>query len=113
MVEFRNERIYHAPATSWAGTAWEVMLGAVDDNVYKVSCLHAGADRALRNAIWENVDAGLRMQLGASAVSTARVIRWDTEDGNVVLNRADNDRGISAVVITLTSRVVSSLPRVR
>jgi hypothetical protein len=111
-VEFRNERLYHAPPADFAGSTWEIMLGTVDGWVYKVSALVAVGARDTRNAIWGKVDAILRTQLGAPSSSTKNILIWDTEDGNVVLNRADSG-GVFAVVITLTSRAVTGFARTR
>src|SRR5260370_31841032 len=38
-VEFKGERIYHAPTADFDGASWEIILGAVDNRVYKGSAL--------------------------------------------------------------------------
>lgn len=112
VVEFRNERIYHAPPANFAASSWEIMLGTVNGKVYKISALLAVGTRNSRNATWGKVDAILRTHLGTPAASTKSMLTWDTEDGNVVVNHADA-AGTYAVVITLTSRAVSSFARTR
>lgn len=112
VVEFRNGRIYHAPPADFAGSSWEIMLGTVNGMVYKISALLAVGTRKTRNATWGKVDAILRTHLGAPAASTASMLIWHTEDGNVVAGPADAG-GAYAVVITLTSRAASSFARTR
>ena len=111
-VEFRNERVYHAPPAQFAGVSWEIVLGAVDGRVYKVSALLVLENREQRDSMWRNLDGLLRTPLGTPATAAATIIAWDTEDGNVVVNRADAG-GAYAVVLTLTSRAVSRFVRVK
>lgn len=112
VVEFRNGRIYHAPPADFAGSSWEIMLGTVGGKIYKVSALLAVGTRQTRNATWEKVGAILRTQLGTPVDSTGGILTWDTEDGNVVVNRADAG-GAYAVVITLTSRAAGGFARTK
>jgi hypothetical protein len=109
-IEFRGERIYHAPPADFAGTSWEIILGAVDNRVYKVSALLILKNREQRDRMWRNLDDLLRTPLGTPATAAANIIIWDTEDGNVVMNRADAPY---AVVLTLTSRAVSGFVRIK
>jgi hypothetical protein len=111
-VEFKSERIYHAPLASFADASWEIVLGAVDNRVYKVSALLVLEDHGQRDRMWRNLDGLLRTPLGTPAAAAANIITWDTEDGNVVMNRAD--AGVAyAVVLTLTSRAVSGFVRIK
>jgi cytochrome c-type biogenesis protein CcmH/NrfG len=111
VVEFKNERIYHAPPAEFAGVSWDIVLGAVDDEVYKVSALLVLDSREERDGVWRNLEAVLRTRLGVPATAAATIISWDTEDGNVVVNRAETG-GAYAAVLTLTSRAVSGFARV-
>ena len=111
-AEFRNERIYHAPPAEFAGVSWEIVLGAVDGRIYKVSALLVVEDREQRDRMWRNLDGLLRTPLGPPATVAATIITWDTEDGNVVINRAGAG-GAYAVVLTLTSRAVSGFVRIK
>lgn len=127
-VEFKGERIYHAPPASLAGANWDIVLGVVDSRVYKVSALLVLEDREQRDRMWRNLDGLLRTPLGTpveecakivtafgcerSSTAAANIISWDTEDGNVVMNRADAG-GAYAVVLTLTSRAVSGFVRIK
>jgi hypothetical protein len=111
-VEFRNEHIYHAPPADFAGARWEVVLGAVDSQVYKVSALLSSPGRAQRDTMWRNVDTRLRATLGAPAEATAALMAWDTEDGNVVVNQAEGG-GAYVLVLTITSSAVSGFVRIR
>jgi hypothetical protein len=111
-VEFKGERIYHAPGADFAGASWEIILGAVDNRVYKVSALLVLENREQRDRMWRNLDGQLRTPLGAPALASADIITWDTEDGNVVMNHADTG-GAYFVVLTLTSRAVSSYVRIK
>jgi hypothetical protein len=111
-VEFKNERIYHAPPAGFAGASWEIVLGAVDGRVYKVSALLVLENREQRDRMWRNLDGLLRTPLGTPATAVATIITWDTEDGNVVMNRADTGAAY-AVVLTLTSRAVTGFVRIK
>lgn len=106
-VEFKNERIYHAPPAEFAGASWDIVLETVNGRVYKVSALLALENREGRDRMWHSVDSLLRTTLGTPATSAATMVTWDTEDGNVVMNRAEAGREY-AVVLTLTSRAVAS-----
>jgi len=111
-VEFRNERIYHAPPAGFAGASWDIVLGAVDNQVFKISALLTLPNREQRDTQWRSVDAQLRTALGAPASTPPTMITWDTEDGNVVMNRAEGG-GAYALVLTLTSRAVSGFARIK
>ena len=112
VVEFKGERIYNAPPANFAGTNWKIVLGAVDNRVYKVSALVVLDNRERRDTMWRNLNDLLRTSLGSPASAEANIVLWDTEDGNVVMNRADAD-GAYAVVLTLTSSAASSFVRIQ
>jgi hypothetical protein len=112
VVEFKGERIYNAPPANFAGTNWEIVLGAVDNRVYKVSALVVLDNRDRRDTMWRNLNDLLRTPLGSPASAEANIVLWDTEDGNVVMNRADAD-GAYAVVLTLTSSAASNFVRIK
>ena len=107
-VRFRNERIFHAPPAEFAGADWDMVLGAVDGSVYKLSGLLVLENREQRDGMWQTLVERLQTALGTPATAAATRVAWDTEDGNVVLNRADDAQGY-AVVLTLTSRAVRGL----
>jgi hypothetical protein len=111
-VEFRNERIYHAPHAEFADVTWDIVLGAVDSHVYKISALLMVQNRGQRDTMWRSVDGKLRTLLGGPASTTTTILAWDTEDGNVVMTRAEAG-GAYALVLTLTSRAVSSFVRIK
>ena len=112
VVEFKNERVFHAPPADYGGFKWDVVLGAVDDRVYKISSVLFLQTRATRDAAWRKIEGLLRAPLGSPASSTPAVLIWDTEDGNVVLNRADAGDAY-ALVLTLTSSAVKGFARVK
>jgi len=111
-IEFKNERLYHAPPADFAGASWEVILGTVNGCVYKISALLALENREQQDRMWRNLDDLLRTPLGTPATEVANIFAWDTEDGNVLMNRADAD-STYVVVLTLTSRAVSSFVRIK
>ena len=110
--EFKGERICHAPAADFGDVSWEIVLGSVNGRVYKVSALHVVRNRQARDRIWRNLDGVIGIKLGKPAISATNISTWDTEDGNVVINRADAG-GAYAVVLTLTSRAVSGFTRTK
>ena len=129
-VEFKNQKIYHAPPADFAGASWDITLGKVNGRVYKVSACHVFDNREQGDKMWRNLDDLLRTPLGTPATAAASIatwdtdvskltlsestpataaasiVTWDTEDGNVVMNRGDAG-GTHVVVLTLTSRAVS------
>jgi hypothetical protein len=111
-VEFKNERIYHAPHAEFAGASWDIILGAVNRRVYKISALLMLQSREQRDTMWRNVNGQFRTMLGAPASTTATITMWDTEDGNVVVNRTEGG-GAYALVLTLTSRAVRGFVRIK
>src|SRR5260370_40177333 len=111
-VEFKSERIYNAPPADFAGTSWEIILGAVDNRVYKVSAVLVLENHEQRDRMWRNLDGQFRTSLGTPAIASEDIITWDTEDGNVVMNRADTGAA-HVVVLTLTSRAVSGYARIK
>lgn len=111
-IQFKGERIYHAPPADFAGASWEIILGAVDNRVYKVSALLVLENREQRDRMWRNLDGQFRTPLGTPATASADIVTWDTEDGNVVVNRADTGAAY-VVVLTLTSRAVSGYVRIK
>ncbi|MGO9210428.1 MAG: hypothetical protein ACLP2H_09965 [Terriglobales bacterium] len=128
-VEFKGERIYHAPPAGFAGANWDIVLGAVDNRVYKVSALLVFEKREQRDRMWRHLDGLLRIPLGTpadecskistaafecerSSTASANLISWDTEDGNVNMNRAGAG-GAYAVVLTLTSLAASGFVRIK
>jgi hypothetical protein len=108
IMEFKNTRIFHAPHAYFAGLTWEILLGAVDGNVYKVSALTEFNSSETRNTAWQNVVGVLRNQLGTPETLTENILAWNTKDGNVILNRSDSN---NAVVITLTSCAIRYFER--
>jgi hypothetical protein len=111
-IQFKGERIYHAQSANFAGVGWDIVLGAVDDRVYKISALLIVHNREQLDATWRNVDSLLRPPLGSPESVTPSMVAWDTEDGNVVMNRTET-AGAYAFVLTLTSRAVTTFTRIR
>jgi hypothetical protein len=111
-IAFKNEQIFHAPAVEFAGVGWDIILGAVAGSVYKVSALVAIENRAKSDGVWTNLKLKLESRLGPPADSTTAIIAWDTDDGNVVLNRAETS-GTCVIALTITSQNVSSFVRIK
>ena len=111
-IEFKGERIYNAPPANFASTNWEIVLGAVESSVYKVSALVVLDNRERRDTMWRNLNDLLRTPLGSPASAEANIVLWDTEDGNVIMSRGDVG-GAYAIVLTLTSNAASSFVRIK
>ncbi len=110
IMDFKNSRIFHAPHAHFAGLTWEILLGSVDGNVYKVSALIEFDSGETRNIAWQNVLGVLQNQLGVPETVEANILAWDTSDGNTILNRSDSN---DAIVITLTSRAIRNFERIK
>ncbi len=80
-VEFKNERIYRAPYAQFAGSIWEVILGAVDRRVYKISALLMVQNCQQQDTTWLAVDTHLRTELGAPANVAGRSLRGTLRTG--------------------------------
>lgn len=111
-VAFKNERLYNGPPAQFGGAQWEIVVGAVEGRIYKISALLVMPDASGRDRAWQSLADQLRAPLGAPASAAHDLIAWDTEDGNVIMNRPDAG-DLHVVVLTLTSRAVrgfASLP---
>jgi len=111
-IKFKGERICHAAPASFAGASWDVILGLVNNRIYKISALSVSNTSGEMSKLWADVGAALRPSLGLPAAAEANIRQWDTEDGNVIVNRAETGN-THAVVLTLTSRSVSTFERVQ
>jgi hypothetical protein len=112
IVAFKNERIYKAPPARFAGADWEIVLGTVDGRIYKISALLVLDSAGHRDSNWRSLEGQLRASLGAPASAAANIFAWDTDDGNVIMNRSDAGEAY-VLAITLTSRAVSGFVRLR
>jgi len=111
-IQFKGERIYHAPSAEFAGASWDVVLGAVNSRVYKVSAVLSLGTLDQRNAMWQRLDGLLRKSLGTPASVSPIVTAWDTEDGNVVMN-VGKAGGAHFIVLTLTSSGAATFERIK
>jgi len=111
-MEFKGERLYHVPPGRFAGSSWDVILGAVDNRVYKISALLVLDYREQQHHVWQNLKTLLDSQFGLPETPVPNVIIWDTLDGNVVMNLGDTD-GKYAVVLTTTSSAVRNFVRTK
>jgi hypothetical protein len=101
-VEFRDEHIFKAPPAEFAGIEWEIVVGAMENSIYKISALFSIGNRGQRDNMWRYLDDLLRKLLGTPATEAQTIIIWDAEDGNVVMNQTDFS-GEFFIVLTLTS----------
>ena len=111
-VEFKDERIFHASPVTFSGVEWQVILGTVNDSVYKISGLRAFAERAIRDGVWQGLDSKFRQALGASERVDADIVIWSGREGNVVMNRGKRLEE-HLLVLTMTSRSVRAFERAR
>ena len=107
---FRGEVLFHAPAVTFLGFTWSLMLGAVNGELYKIApslklSFIGDANRAAMITLTYCKD-----ELGKPSQQQTGLFCWDATDGNVILQTVE---GASSIDINLfiTSRTVQSYTR--
>lgn len=103
--EFAGEKVFHAPPADFLGFEWDIRLGVIGRNVYKIVALLecndlSGEDKAFSVAYDYYVH-----QLGEPSERREPLITWDAVDGNAILQR-QAAAGAYYVLLFLTSKSV-------
>jgi hypothetical protein len=111
-IEFVGQKIYYAPDIEFLGRWWKVNLGVVQGRLFKIALYleldlwnKTQANEAAFGALTFCID-----QLGRPAEQQTGLFRWDTSDGNVILQTGEAMDGF-AVNLFLTSRSVREFQR--
>ena len=110
---FADEMIYHAPATEFLSRRWEdVLLGVVDDIVYKIAPSLVAVEKAQANEAAMTVLSHCVEHLGKPVKQKTGMFMWDTSDGNTILQTAELHDGF-VVNLFLTSSIVKTFSLLR
>ena len=101
-IQHSGEAIYHTSPAEFLGHHWDMMVGIVDGNIYK---LGASVELDNQQQALELIQTALNaceVQLGTPTEEKTGLFVWDTTDGNVILQIA-SVMGVFAVNIYVTS----------
>ena len=108
--QLRGEAIYHAPPANFLGHDWDMMIGMVDGEVYKLGASLEIDDLRLGVEVIQAAFKASEIQLGTPTEEKQGLFVWDTTDGNVILQTA-SIMGTVGVNIYATSRAITGKPR--
>jgi hypothetical protein len=103
---FAGESIYEAPPINAIGTLWEVVIGTVNERIYKIALFHLARSKADANPIATGVLSYCEKELGKPSEQKTGLFVWDAADGNVILQTAETGEGCG-INLFLTSSAVS------
>jgi hypothetical protein len=101
--QLRGEAIYHAPPTEFLGYRWDMMIGMVDGEIYKLGASVEVDDQEQAVELIQSVFKACEVQLGTPTQEEQGLFVWDTNDGNVILQTA-SVTGTVAINIYATSK---------
>lgn len=108
--QLRGEAIYHAPNIDYLGHHWDIMIGMVDGEVYKLGASLEIEDQRQALEVIQAAFKACEFQLGTPTEEKQGLFVWDTTDGNVILQTA-SITGTVAINIYATSRNIRGKPR--
>lgn len=102
-----DERVYKGPDVTFRGTLWNLMVGATQGRIYKISTQDLTEDRHRSAAVFQNTLVYLIDQMGAAKEQSANPTRymWDAPEGNVILEHL-SAQGMHVVNLFLTSSMI-------
>jgi hypothetical protein len=108
--QFKGERSYNTSSVQFAGRPWHVMLQAVNGRISKIAPYIELVSKEEANRIAMPLLKYCMEQLGKPAEQKTGLFIWDTTDGNVILQTAENMAGLT-ISLFLTSRSVQNFER--
>ena len=108
--QLRGEAIYHAAPTNFLGHRWDMMIGIVDGEPYKLGASLELEDQRQAVELIQLAFKACEVQLGTPTEEKQGLFVWDTADGNVILQTA-SIMGTVAVNIYVTSSSIRGKPR--
>lgn len=109
-VQFKGERLYHAPPADFLAQSWDIVLGTVHGKIYKIALQLPGLTRSDGGAISRAVLAFVTKQQRRRPRSDGPLSVWDASDGNIVFHDAWLGNSFTLNVF-LTSREVRKFQR--
>jgi hypothetical protein len=109
--QFEGERNYNAPAVEFLGRRWNLMLGTVDGQIYKIAPFLKVQSKEEANPIAIGTLHYCTEALGKPDSQETGLFVWDTSDGNTILQTAETEQGL-AINLIITSRDVRNFRRV-
>jgi hypothetical protein len=95
---------------TFLGNPWNLLLGTVDGNIYKIVPYLEFQTKQEANPVAMAVLQYCTLQLGKPSSQKTGMFIWDTTDGNVILQTGEAAEGL-ALNLFITSRKVSQFER--
>jgi hypothetical protein len=108
--QFEGEKNYNAPATDFLGFRWQIMLGTVQGEIYKIVSYLDLSSKQEANRIAMETLRYVTSKLGSPSSQSTGLFQWDAVDGNAVLQTAEIEDSWS-INLFLTSRSVRNFAR--
>jgi hypothetical protein len=108
--QLRGEAIYHAPPTEFLEYRWDMMIGMVDGEIYKLAASVELDDQQQAVELIQTAFKTCEVQLGTPTQEEQGLFMWDTNDGNVILQTA-SVTGTVAINIYVTSKIIRGKQR--
>jgi hypothetical protein len=105
--QFAGEKRYTCLPVMFLSRKWNLMLGAVHGQLYKIALSIDLRKEWQANAVAEDTLLYCTTALGPPAEEGAGLFAWDARDGNVIMQMAEVG-GIYALSLFLTSSCVRS-----
>jgi hypothetical protein len=93
--QFKNERTFHAPKVTFLASPWNLLLGTVNGNIYKITSYLEFKTKEEANPVAMEALQYCTSQLGKPSSQKTGMLIWDTLDGNVILQTAETAEGLS------------------
>ena len=86
-VEFVGEKAFHAPPTNFLGYQWDVKIGVIGQQIYKIAILLEFKDAKSADKAYSVAYDYCVRQLGEPSERQGPLLFWDASNGNVILQR--------------------------
>ncbi len=107
---FIGEHVYACPNVTAFNREWTLVIGVVDDQIYKIALTRASEDRLSITEDLNEVFVFCRNVYGEPAEEQALLAVWDAADGNVVVqtNAPVPRQDQYVIMVFLTSSIVKT-----
>lgn len=109
--KFRHEQNFHAAPVQFLGYSWNLILGSVAGQIYKIAPYLEVENKLDANSVALAALNYCTLMLGKPSTKQTGLFIWDTTDGNVILQTAKvgNSFGIN---LFITSRRVREFEQI-
>ena len=108
---FKNQHIYKVPPVKFIDKSWNMMIGTVNGQIYKLSPYLELSNKQEANKIAIDTLSFCTGKLGKPTEQRTGLFIWDTIDGNVILQTADAADGF-AINLFITSNAARNFTRI-